>query len=485
MERIHKQNYTIVLIGVVILSLLTMIGYGINARTMVGVAVLVCSGIVSTLGKFFVKNDLYKALCISVAPSIGTIVYAAIQGGNSIAFIANFVLLAMMAVYFDRRYVFYYTIPVGGVALLCALIKPEIIDGANYTTTGALTKVVFLFMTSAVLINATTRGRHLLEQTEETLTVVKENGEIANNIAENLNQAIADCETGVKELAAQAESVSQSADQMGSVVESTTHATISVNEKITTANEEIDRNYELAQQLENSFGDVDLAVKAGNTEAENVKSDLEEMSETVSSAQGATNGLLEEMNRITDILGEINAIASQTNLLSLNASIEAARAGEHGKGFGVVADEIRNLSEQSSSAADNIKAILNGLTSSTHDVSSKINAGAQAAAGGVEKMIELLKVFEGIEATTGEAHNVVREEYQVIENVKREFEQIHGEIETLVATTEENTAMITSIAESISTQKDSVKDVQTEITNITELSNGLHEHFAEKSPIQA
>ena len=185
------------------------------------------------------------------------------------------------------------------------------------------------------------------------------------------------------------------------------------------------------------------------------------------------------MKRITDILGEINAIASQTNLLSLNASIEAARAGEHGRGFAVVADEIRSLSEQSTAAADNIKDILNGLAVTTNDVSSKINAGAQAAVEGVEKMSSLLEVFEGIRKSTEDAHGVVREEYEVIENVKRDFEEIHGEIETLVATTEENTAMITNIAESIAKQRDSVGDVETEIVNISDLSDTLKNNFAE------
>lgn len=479
MEKIHKQNHIIIMVGVVLLGLMSLLGYGVTLNGLIGMGILLVSGIISTISRFAIKDDLIKALCITIFPSLATLIYAGVQGGNSVAFLTNFALIAMMAVYFDRRYVMYYTIPVGVISLICAFVCPQIIDGPDYSMAGALTKVILFFLIAAVLVNATTRGRKLLDKTEETLNLVRQNEEMAIGIAGNLNTAISDCKVGVQELSAQAETVSQAAEQMGSVVESTTNATVIVNEKIAGANEEIDRNYELANHLEESFADVNKAVDEGNSEAELVKENLQSMSETVSSAQGATDVLLEEMKRITDILGEINAIASQTNLLSLNASIEAARAGEHGRGFAVVADEIRSLSEQSTAAADNIKDILNGLAVTTNDVSSKINAGAQAAVEGVEKMSSLLEVFEGIRKSTEDAHGVVREEYEVIENVKRDFEEIHGEIETLVATTEENTAMITNIAESIAKQRDSVGDVETEIVNISDLSDTLKNHFAE------
>lgn len=479
MDRIHKTNYRMVIIGIILLSILTVVAFGLSTITYVGLAVMACGGIAVTICRFMVKDDLAKALCISIISSVATFAYSGVQGGNSVAFLANYVFLAMMSLYFEMKYIYYFAIPVSIVSFLCAFIQPQIIDGPAYTLAGALTKASLFVLIAFVLANSTKRGRQLLNESEKTLADVQNSSNVANGIAENLNLAIDECKTGVTELAAQAASVSEAADQMGEVVEGTTSATIAVTEQVRRANDEIERNHQLAQQLEENFGNVSQAVVLGNTEAANVREDLQDMSETVSSAQGATETLLAEMEKITDILDQINSIASQTNLLSLNASIEAARAGEHGRGFAVVAGEIRNLSEQSANAATNIKHILEGLAAITSDVSEKINAGANAASNGVVKMNELLEVFNGIKKTTEDAHEVVREEYAVIEQVKDSFEEIHNEIETLVATTEENTAMINNIAESISRQHASVSDVEAEIENIADLSENLRNHFTE------
>jgi len=86
-------------------------------------------------------------------------------------------------------------------------------------------------------------------------------------------------------------------------------------------------------------------------------------------------GFKDEFRRFTDLIKEVNKIvevitdiASQTQLLSLNASIEAARAGEHGKGFAVVANEVSKLSEESKISADEITKLINTISSVTEDI---------------------------------------------------------------------------------------------------------------------
>jgi methyl-accepting chemotaxis protein len=110
----------------------------------------------------------------------------------------------------------------------------------------------------------------------------------------------------------------------------------------------------ITQGLEETVRKVDAAYEEAKLCADNAQRSRDEMRSMIE----AMNNISDTSKMIENIIGEIEDIASQTNLLSLNAAIEAARAGDAGKGFAVVADQIRNLAEQSSKSAVNTRKLI-------------------------------------------------------------------------------------------------------------------------------
>ena len=474
MEKLHRQNLVIVWCSIIALSLVSLMGYGFTVLAIRGIAILVVAGIISTIGCYLSIDDVKKVLIIVFPPAIGTLLYSWVYGGNSIPYLANFVLLAMTTSYFMESVIIYFAVPFAVISVVFMAFSPETIAGIEYTMAGVVTRIFLFIVTAILLYFATKRGAGVVKKTEETLSIVQNNAKVANTISANLNTTIHKSMSSVHALADGSSSVKSAASQMGQVVEDTANATVSVMDKINAATTEINRNHELAVSLDQGFQKVQSAVEKGNGAIQTAKSSILSMEETVDSARKSTDSLLTEMNRITSILGEINSIASQTNLLSLNASIEAARAGEHGRGFAVVADEIRALSEESAKAE-----ILTWLTDTTGQISKEITAGTDAASASVELVGGLMDYFSNINDATDEASQIVDEEYKIIEHVKEHFGNIQQEIETLVATSEENSATIQNITDTITSQNDSIRSISAEIDEISSLSADLEQHFGE------
>ena len=203
-------------------------------------------------------------LILVFPPAIGTLLYSWVYGGNSIPYLANFVLLAMTTSYFMESVIIYFAVPFTVISVVFMIFSPETIAGSEYSMAGVVTRVFLFIVTAILLYFATKRGAGVVKKTEETLSIVQNNAKVANTISTNLNTTIHKSMSSVHALADGSSSVKSAASQMGQVVEDTANATVSVMDKINAATTEINRNHELAVSLDQGFQKVQSAVEKGN-----------------------------------------------------------------------------------------------------------------------------------------------------------------------------------------------------------------------------
>lgn len=208
--------------------------------------------------------------------------------------------------------------------------------------------------------------------------------------------------------------------------------------KIDAISASIDRISENVVQLTESAN----AVEEYNNSAERIISELAKISkesgesiESVKKQTDLTNQSAQQIRTATEIIAGISA---QTNLLALNASIEAARAGEHGSGFAVVAEEIRQLADQSKESTQQINAIVNELIENS-DVSVEITERVtEAFEKQTEKLSETEEIFGKLNREIGQvgaAIGVINGETQDLKSHKTVIEE---GIVALTDTSQEN-----------------------------------------------
>lgn len=123
---------------------------------------------------------------------------------------------------------------------------------------------------------------------------------------------------------------------------------------------------------------------------------MSELSQDISASAQAVNQVEERVVAIGSVVGTIQSISEQTNLLALNAAIEAARAGEAGRGFAVVADEVRNLAQRTQQATIEIQEMISQLQSSANSAVDLMEKSVVEAAEGVELVTNAGSELDGI-----------------------------------------------------------------------------------------
>ncbi|MFN3532376.1 MAG: methyl-accepting chemotaxis protein [Candidatus Brocadia sp.] len=234
-----------------------------------------------------------------------------------------------------------------------------------------------------------------------------------------LKGLVGELTTGSSQVLSASEQISASSQSLS---EATSEQAASIEETSSTM-EEISSMTK--QNADNAAEASKLAKLCNNT--------VEHGSATVTEMNDAMKKISESSGKIADIIKIIEGIAFQTNLLALNAAVEAARAGEHGRGFAVVADEVRNLAQRSSTAAKDITALIT-------DSVKKAEIGTELVKKTREVFSNMVTQVKKVTDLVNEIATASEEQTHGIEQISKAIQQLDQVVQQNAANAEETAA---------------------------------------------
>ncbi|HEX2826869.1 MAG TPA: methyl-accepting chemotaxis protein [Burkholderiales bacterium] len=204
-------------------------------------------------------------------------------------------------------------------------------------------------------------------------------------MSENLREQIGALVESANVLGTAANEIVASTSQLAA---SASEAAAAVSETTTTV-EEVRQTAQISTQKAKLVSDSAQSAaqnsRSGSKSAEDVAAGMQRISVQMEGIAASMMRLSEQGQAIGQIMASVEDLAAQSNLLAVNAAIEAAKAGEHGKGFGVVAQEVKSLAEQSRQATHQVRAILGDIQKATASAVMATEEGAKAVSAGTRQ----------------------------------------------------------------------------------------------------
>ncbi|NFO86398.1 methyl-accepting chemotaxis protein [Clostridium botulinum] len=247
-------------------------------------------------------------------------------------------------------------------------------------------------------------------------------------------------------------------------------ASIVTGELIEEINEVFKKCNHMINIVEKS-SDISNSVSKGVKEAID---SIQNIAETNKLNVQETQTLLEQSKEIGQIVDVISEISEQTNLLSLNAAIEAARAGEQGKGFAIVADEVRQLAEQSANSSKKIANLISMIQNQIEIISNKMETGTCEVVSGVEKATLVGENFKEIERVFTTVINVADEVSKATNRMEKKASTTSDIINNVAAITEENSAATEQVTASNEEQIAFMHEIVDSTYKLEDLVNNLN-----------
>jgi methyl-accepting chemotaxis protein len=322
--------------------------------------------------------------------------------------------------------------------------------------------------------------------------------QVAQGITQQ-SQSVSNTASSVEQMSGVISSVARGAREQAQAVEKAS----SISTQITVAAQQVAEN---VQAVTHDSAGAAEAARNGSLTVQNTLKGMQ----NIKTAVGLSAQKVQEMGTRSDKIGAIvetiEDIASQTNLLALNAAIEAARAGEHGKGFAVVADEVRKLAERSSISAKEIGSLINAIQKTVAEAVAAMQEGAREVEAGVNQAQEAGQALDSIlnsaeavyrqssqaaetagrmRQASGELVGSVKSVSRVVEENNRatsdmtaRSSEVTQAIENIASVSEENSAAIEQVSASTEEMTAQVAEVTASAQTLADMARSLQEVVA-------
>ncbi|MET4027418.1 methyl-accepting chemotaxis protein [Marinobacter sp. MBR-99] len=266
-----------------------------------------------------------------------------------------------------------------------------------------------------------------------------------NNMTDRIAELIRSVSGTTSDVDSQAVRVNDTAAANSEAVARQMEETGQINEAMGQMVEAVNEVTESAHRVADSAGSAERDTEKGRQVVAATVQTINRLAAEIAGAVEVINRVSSDSDNISQVLVEIKAIAEQTNLLALNAAIEAARAGEQGRGFAVVADEVRSLSQRTHKSTEEIEGMISRLQGGVKEAVSAMTSSHDATEQTVQKSGEVTEALDriasGISEIVDMSHQIAQaaeEQSAVAKNVNANVERI-GELGQSTASNAEET----------------------------------------------